>query len=166
MSNPLLRPNDPRFRKAPLEDVTGKNPFAEGQPVSAAAPSSDDLFAPSGGEEARPFQPQYVAQQQSRAGLYLVLACLGWVGAVLGAASLAGLFGAGWICPLLGTAPAAAAWLLAYEELKAIGVGAIDSGARPRARLAMIVGLFSLAGCLAVVGSMIYRQMNFLPELF
>jgi hypothetical protein len=166
MSNPLLRPNDPRFRRAPIEDAAGKNPFAEGQPASAGAPSSDDLFAPSGGADARPFQPQYLAQQPARAGLFIVLACLGWMGAVLGAASLAGLFTAGWICPLLGAAPAAAAWLLAYEELKSIKLGAIDVVHRPRSRLAMVLGLSSFAACLAVVGSMVYRQMNFLPELF
>src|SRR2546423_838584 len=117
MSNPLLRPNDPRFQKPDIRDEVGKNRFGESdQPADAAA--SDGNYAASAADKERPFVPRYEVQQQPRTGLLLLLGGLAWAAAVVGVASLAGLLSLGWISPLLGAGPGAIAWLLAHAELK------------------------------------------------
>ena len=166
MSNPLLKPNDPRFRKEDLVDAEGKNRFGDETKSSAAAKDDQAVYAASVTDEARPYAPQYEAQQASRAGLLLLMAALGWAGALIGAVSITGIFASGWICPLLGAAPAAAAWLLAHEDLKALSLGAIDPAARPQTRLAIWLGASALFACLGIVASMIYRGLSFLPDLF
>jgi hypothetical protein len=166
MSNPLLRPNDPRFRKPDIRDAEGKNQFADGRHPADEAQTKADLYAAAATDDPRPYEPKYEVHQQPRSGLLLVLGSVGWVGAVMGTLSLIGIFDSGWICPLLGLGPAAAAWLLGYEDLKAIEVGALDEPARPETRLATWIGFLALVACLSIVGWMIYRQMNFLPDLF
>jgi len=165
MSNPLIKPNDPRFRQPDIRDAEGKNRFGESEQPVEEAPPQYEIYSAGTSDEARPFLPQYEAQQRSRGGLWLFLGGVGWTAAVLGAISLAGIFRGGWICPLLGAGPAGAAWLLAYEELKAIRVGAIDTAAGPRTRYAFWLGFTALVGCIGLVAAMIYRQMNFLPDI-
>ena len=166
MSNPLFRPNDPRFRKGEIVDPEGKNRFGDVAQPPAAPEDKDAIYAASAGDDARPYAPQYEVQQAPRSGLLLLMAALGWAGAIIGAVSITGIFASGWICPLLGAAPAAAAWLLAHEDLKALSLGAIDPAARPQTRLAIWLGASALAACVAIVGSMIYRGLSFLPDLF
>jgi hypothetical protein len=166
MSNPLLRPNDPRFRKGEIADAQGKNRFGEEAQPSGAPQEENAIYAVSAGDEARPYAPQYEVQQAPRSALLLLMAALGWVGAIIGAISSTGIITSGWICPLLGAAPAAAAWLLAHEDLKALHLGAIDATARPQTRLALWLGASALIACLAITGSMIYRGLSFLPDLF
>jgi hypothetical protein len=97
--------------------------------------------------------------------LLLFLGGLGWVAALIGGISLAGLFNLGWISPLLGVIPAGATWFLAHEELKAIELGAIAAEARSPARHAYWLGLTALTVCVGIVAAMIYRQMHFLPDV-
>jgi hypothetical protein len=94
------------------------------------------------------------------------LALGGWVGAVVGVLGLAGIITSGWITPLIGAVPAATAWLLGYEDLKAISAGAMDQAARANVRFATWVGLTGLVACLSLIGLMIYYQLGFLPDLF
>jgi hypothetical protein len=163
MSNPLLRPNDPRFQKTDVHDAEGKNRFGESEQREEVAPS--DIYAAAATDEARPFAPQYEVQQRSRATLLLWLGGLGWFAASLGAVSYTGLFDIGWVAPLLGLAPAAAAWFLAYEDLKAIRVGAIDEAALSPTRHAFWLGVSGLVACAAIIAAMIYHQMRFLPDV-
>jgi len=93
------------------------------------------------------------------------LAGVGWAAAGIGGISLAGWFDFGWISPMLGVIPAGAAWLLAHEELKAISAGVIASQARDKSRHAYWLGLLGLMMCLAVIAAMIYRGLNFLPDV-
>jgi hypothetical protein len=165
MSNPLIKPNDPRFQKPDIRDPGGKNRFGESEQPTEEAPPQHEAYSAGASDEARPFVPHYEAQQRSRSRMWLVLGGLGWGAAVLGGVSLAGLLPLGWICPLLGVGPAGSAWLLAYEELKAIRVGAIDDSARPRTQHAFWLGFTGLVACLAVVAAMLYRKMNFLPDI-
>ena len=165
MSNPLLRPNDPKFQRPELRDEAGQNRFSEDsapQPSSAAQPQNN--YAAAAGD-VRPFQPRYEAQQHARTGLLYLLGALGYAGMAVGLLALLRIFTTGWIAPLLGLAPAAAAWLLAWEDLKAIRAGAIAEEARPGVRLAMWLGLLALFACASVVASMIYREMTFLPDV-
>jgi hypothetical protein len=165
VSNPLLKPEDPRFRKPEIRDTTGKNRFAEGE-SQVGEGHADDVYAAGPSDEPRPFVPRYEAQQRPQYPLLMLLGGLGWLAAAIGAVSLTGLFAIGWICPLIGIAPAAAGWLLAHEDMKAIRVGAIAAEATPPTRHAFWLGLGGLIACLGVVAAMIYRQMNFLPNLF
>jgi hypothetical protein len=169
MTNPLLRPDDPRFRKPELRDSAGHNPFAEAADAQVTdAPLDDsagDLFAAGGAADPRPFQERVTVQEPSRVALLLTLAGLGWAAALAGTTALTGLFSSGWIGPLLGVVPAWAAWMLAYHDLRAIDAGAIDAVAAPRVRLAFWLGLAALLACAAIVGVMIYQNMSFLPDL-
>jgi len=163
MSNPLLRPGDERFRRPQLADEQGKNPFAEaGGPQGQAAAA--DAFAVSGAEDARPYVPQYGVQQEPRPRLLLALGSLGWLGALLGGVSLVGLYDTGWICPLLGVGPAAAGWLLAHSDLKAIEAGAIDASAHRLVSRGLWLGVTALVACLAATVGMIFLERGLLPE--
>jgi len=178
MANPLLRPNDPRFRQPRIEDAAGKNRFTDGAEPEGQkqgttdrgqepnSPVAGGIYAAGGANEARPYLPEYAAQQHSRAGLLLVLASGGWIAAIFGAISFTGVLTSGWISPLLGILPAGCAWLMAYEELKAVEVGAIDAGHKVRIQWALWLGLAALIACLSIVGSMIYLNMKFLPDVF
>jgi hypothetical protein len=165
MSNPLLRPNDPRFQKPEVRDAAGQNRFAEGKQATNQ-PAGNDVFAAAAVDDPRPFVPRYEAQQQPRTALLFLLGGLGWAAAAVGAISLTGVFDLGWISPLIGIGPSAAAWFLGYAELSAIRVGAIAQEALPQTRHAFWLGVTGLLACLAVVAAMIYRQMHFLPDVF
>jgi hypothetical protein len=165
MSNPLLKPNDPRFQKPDLRGAAGENRFGDAEPASDKA-AGESIFAAAAVEDARPYDPKYEAHQKSRGGLLLTLAGVGWVCGVLGSFSFTGFFSLGWLLPLLGIVPSAAAWLLAHEELKTIQTGAISDDARPDTRRAYWLGLVGLAICLAVTAAMIWQGLTFLPDLF
>jgi hypothetical protein len=124
----------------------------------------NDAYAAAPGD-ATPFEPRYEAHQTPRTALLYLLGGMAWTGAAVGVVALSGLIPAGWICPLLGIAPAGAAWFLAWEDIKAIRTGAMAEEARPATRLAMWIGLLGLLACAAIVGSMIYREMPFLPDV-
>jgi hypothetical protein len=163
MSNPLLRPNDPRFQQPELRDAAGKNRFADENASANPAPEKNDVYAASTGDDARPFTPQYSVQQTSRARLLLFLGGTGWGAAAVGAFSFTGWFDAGWLSPLLGLAPAGAAWFLAHEELKAIRTGAISANAGPQARHAFWLGTTGLIACIGILIAMVCYEMRLLP---
>lgn len=165
MSNPLLRPNDPKFQRPDLRDEAGQNRFSEDSAPEADPPAETANNYATAAGDVRPFEPRYEVQQQARTGLFYLLGGLGYAGMAVGLLALLRIFTTGWIAPLLGLAPAAAAWLLAWEDLKAIRAGAIAEDARPGLRLAMWLGLLAFFACASVVASMIYREMTFLPDV-
>src|SRR5438046_4598605 len=74
MSNPLLRPNDPRFQKPEVRDIAGKNRFGEST-TESPPPASDSVYsAATTSDEARPFVPRYEVQQHSRPTILFILA--------------------------------------------------------------------------------------------
>lgn len=164
MSNPLLRPNDPRFQRPDVYTAEGKNPFGESAAKNSPA-AEGDVYAASAADEAQPYTAKYLVQQQSRAGLLIFLGGAAWGAAAVGAFSFSGWFDIGWLAPLLGVGPAGAAWFLAHEELKAIQAGAVASSAKEPARHAFWLGLTGLLACIAVVATMIYQQMHVLPDM-
>jgi len=167
MSNPLIKPNDPRFQKPSLVDPAGQNRFAEGAAASEGAKEgSGDAFAAGAAADARPFQPQYEVTQQARGGMLLTIAWLGIGGAMIGLTALIGLFPSGYFAPLISVVPAATAWLLAHQDLKTMQLGAMNDNGRPRTRLAYWLGLFGLIACLGIVATAIWKEMNLLPDLF
>ena len=170
MSNPLLRPNDPRFQKPSIADAEGQNRFAEESGLAdeaeqRATQAAGNQYA-AAGSEASPYQPRFEATQQGRAGMLLLLAVMGLAGTVFGVLSILNILQAGSIVPLIAIAPAMAAWLLGHGDLNAIRVGAIDESHRPGTRLAYWLGLFGVLGCAGMLATMIYRQLDFLPSIF
>jgi hypothetical protein len=162
MSNPILRPNDPRFQRPDVRDVAGNNRFGDENAPADSAPTTADVYAVSAGDDAKPFTPQYSVQQASRASLLLFLGGIGWGAAAVGAACFLGwLFSwigwvdIAWMTPIVGAGPAGAAWLLAHQELKAIGAGAISSAALPLARNAYWLGLTGLIACIGVFSAFV-----------
>jgi hypothetical protein len=98
--------------------------------------------------------------------MLLTIAGLGLAGAVVGLIALAGIFPTGYFATLISVVPAATAWLLAYQDLKTMRLGAMDDSGRSRTRLASWLGLFGLITCLGIVATAIWREMNLLPDLF
>src|SRR5262245_56813297 len=109
MSNPLLRPNDPRFRKPEVRDEAGQNQFGDERPAADAKPAGDSVFAAAAVEEARPYVPRYEAQQSARGGLLMLMAGMGLGCGLIGMIALLGILPLGWVFPLLGLGPSAAA---------------------------------------------------------
>jgi len=166
MSNPLLKPNDPRFQKPEIRDAAGQNQFGEAQPADSKSAAKEGVFAAAATDDARPYEPRFEAHQASRVVLLTTLASIAWLCGVFGSISLTGFLSLGWILPLLGIVPAATAWLLGHEELKTIQTGAIDESARPGTRRAYWMGFIGLLICLAVMAAMIWQKMTFLPDVF
>ena len=171
MSNPLLKPNDPRFHRPVLQDSEGRSRFSDPADDSSAdaapsPPADANIFAARAhatGE--RPYQPQYETTHRHRGGLLLTLAILGLSGAAGGATALAGLQLLGWLFPLLALCPAMIAWLLSVSDLKAMATGAMDPSGRSITQLALWLGVAGIFACLGVVAAMIWLGISLLPDV-
>ena len=182
MSNPLIRPNDPRFQPPPLRDAAGNNLFvdadapiaaepADGGPLPAriVEPAEHNLFAAPAAQpiDEPAYQPQFETTHPHRGMLLLVLSVVGLAGSgsllLVVTGSILGLLG------LVAIIPAAAAWLLGRSDLRAMRQGAIDPSGLIQTRLAMWLGLagtliyvVSLIGLLVTVG---YFGVMFLRDV-
>ena len=176
MSNPLLRPNDPRFQRPPLRDAAGNNVFgdadapvqaeaADGQPLPATPvhDQSDNLFAAPAADTGREpaYQPQFETTQQHRGVLLLVLAVVGLAGSGGLGLVMAGVF---WgLIGLLAIAPAMAAWLLAMGDVKAMRSGAMDPSGLGQTRLAMWLGAAGVAVYVGVLVAVVILLLFAIP---
>jgi hypothetical protein len=170
MSNPLLRPNDPRFQKPSLADETGRSRFAE-ESAASDPPSPGEEAGHAGnvfaaGSEAAPYRPRYEVTQRGRSGLLLFLASLGLLGILGGTLHLLGIFGTGSLAPAMALVPAMAAWYLAHSDLEAIRQGAMDESHRPATRLAWWIAVLGFLGSASLLATMIYQQLDILPSTF
>jgi hypothetical protein len=182
VSNPLIRPNDPRFTRPPLRDAEGNNVFADPDapvaaepadggslPAKVVEPAESNFFAaPAAQPTDEPaYQPQYETTHPHRGILLLVLSIVGLAGSgsllLIVAGSIFGLMG------LAAIIPAAAAWLLGRQDLKAMRQGAIDASGLVQTSLAMWLGLagtliyaVSLGGLLLAAG---YFGVMFLRDV-
>jgi hypothetical protein len=147
MSSPLLRPDDPRFKKPDPRDEQGKNRFADPDAVVPAGQPGDNVFAAASAGE-RPYQPQYLATTQPRGILLLVLAIVGLSGNAASTLALSGAFMLAWALPWLSIVPAGAAALLASEDLRAMRLGAMDARDRTLTRIAFWLGVVGVLGSL------------------
>ena len=169
MSNPLLRPGDPRFQQPSLVDAAGQNRFAEREQTDAdeaadsGAPSDAYSATPAGSE--LPYQPQYETSAQSREVILLLLAGIGLAGAACGASSLMGIVFTGWLVPLCAVFAAGSAWLLAYGDLGEMRTGARDASGRQLTLLAHWAGVAGLLGCIGSTGWMMWLGMSPLPDI-
>jgi len=169
MSNPLLKPGDPRFAKPSLIDAAGQNRFAEQEPSEAeaaqdsASPATAYTATPATSE--LPFQPHYETTAQSREVMLLVLAGIGLAGAACGASSLSGIVFIGWLMPLCAVFAAGPAWLLAYGDLREMRTGGRDASGRPLTLLAMWLGVGGLLACIGSVAWLMWLGMGPLPDI-
>ena len=146
MSNPLIKPNDPRFQNRDPRDALGKNLFAEPAEVleQSSAGSSEgppNLYATQAAASTeKPYQPEYLTTQPHRGMLLLVLAIVGLSGNAGATLALSGIWLAV-VLPVLAIFPAAAALLLGQQDLRAMGVGAMDRTGIALTRIAFWMGV-------------------------
>ena len=164
MSNPLLRPGDPRFQKPTVVDPTGANRFAEAPEVAETEGASGDQYS-AGCSLDKPYQPEYEATARPRGTLLLVLASFGLAGAATTVVSMTGLLAMGWILPLCTLPLSAAAVYLALEDLKLMKVGAMDDSGRTTTSLALWIGLAGVGASLLTIAAMIWMGLSFLPDI-
>ena len=171
MSNPLLRPNDPRFTKPSLLDAQGKNLFSEGDEVVAAKVVGDDdpvaadenVYSPSA--ESIPYQPRFEVSQSHRGVLLLVLAITGVVGALCGISSLSGWWVLGWVPSFLAVIPAGCAMGLGWQDLRAIRMGAMDPKGNSLTQIAFWLGALGVFASLAMDAAVVFFVIYFVMSL-
>jgi hypothetical protein len=164
MSNPLLKPDDPRFRPKQLTQADGANPFAEGDAVleaEAVTPKREgNAFAAPAGGDNLPFLPHYETTAAHRGGMLLMLTAISILGACL--SIFVGYLG--WLLPLLAIVPAGVVIFLAADDLKMMRLGGRDPSGRALTLTALILSSFLVVGIAVVVGLLIYWGWNLLPE--
>lgn len=177
MSNPLLRPNDPRFAKPSPFDTDGKNKFSEEKEIVAAkalgadgsnldaadVTPSDNLYSSSATDT--PYQPRYVVSQSHRGGLLLGLAITGLISSLSGFLSLAGWWTLGWIPSFLAIVPAACALGLGWQDLRAIRLGSMDPRGESLTQLAFWLGALGVLASLAMDATVLFFVIYFVMSL-
>jgi hypothetical protein len=173
MSNPLLRPNDPRFTQPSPLDAEGRNIFAEGRESEIVAPAAnhqdgssvaDDNLYRSAAEN-NPYQPRYEVSQRPRGRLLLVLAVTGLVGSLCGVSALAGWWVLGWFPSFLAIVPAGCALVLGSQDLRAIRMGAMDPQGESLTQIAYWLGGLGVFTSLAMDGTVLFFVIYFLMSL-
>jgi hypothetical protein len=162
MSNPLLKPNDPRFSRPNITDGEGKNRFAEPDEAKSAEGGKPAGVFASGSAPGKPYNPRYETTAQSRGVFLLALAILGLAGVGTGFSSLLG-WTLGWVFPLVAIVASATAWLLAYQDLAVMKSGAMDDEGQAMTRVAMWLGFGGLLAGVGSVGTMIWAGLSLLP---
>lgn len=171
MSNPLLKPNDPRFTRPSPFDGTGKNRFSEeNEVVRAAAVNEDGSTAAdgniySGSAESAPYQPRFEVSQRHRGVLLMVLAVTGLLSSLLGISSLAEWWVLGWVFSFLAIIPAGCAMGLGWQDLRAIRLGAMDPKGQTLTQAAFWIGVLGVFSSLAMDATVLYFVINFMMEL-
>lgn len=172
MSNPILKPNDPRFTKPSPFDLEGKNRFSEANEVVTASAVNEDgsTFVDenrySASAESTPYQPRFEVSQGHRGVLLLVLAVTGLVGSLFGISSLAGWWVLGWVFSFLAIIPAGCALGLGWQDLRAIRLGAMDPNGRNLTQIAFWLGALGVFSSLAMDATVLYFVINFMMSLF
>jgi hypothetical protein len=173
MSNPLLRPDDPRFRRKDLQQSDGTNPFSEGDGVLEAESESgkqgqadrqQNVFAAPSNQGGRPFVPQYEMTADHRGGLLLGLSSIGSVAAILSWLVAGDYVGLGWLFPLLGMVPAVTAIFMAADDLRMMRMGARDPAGRGMTISALVIGVVSVITLATGIGALIYWGISWLPK--
>lgn len=167
MSNPLLKPNDPKFTRPSLQDAGGKNLFAEGGGTESNQPSAstnDNIYSSSAANV--PYQPHYEVSQGHRGVLLLVLACTGLVGSLIGISSLTQMWVLGWVFSLLAIVPACCALVLGWHDLRAIRMGAMDPRGRNLTLIAFWLGALGFFSSVAMDAVVLYFAIYLLINLF
>ncbi|QDU28324.1 hypothetical protein ETAA8_34240 [Anatilimnocola aggregata] len=171
MSNPLLRPDDPRFRKQQISQADGANPYAEGDGVleaeaDAASTRDKNSFAAPASSGGRPFVPQYEVTADHRAGLLLILTSITILASGVAWLTATSFMLVGWLLPLIGIVPSIAVVFLAADDLRTMRLGARDPAGRTLTLLALWLSAFTTITILTATGLMIYWGISILPPGF
>jgi hypothetical protein len=164
MSNPLIRPNDPRFQRLRIADDAGQNRFGDSEQLSADSDKAAGSFAASTGSEL-PYQPKYETTTPSRSKLLTTLAMFGLGGAIVGVLGAAGIVDSGWVFPLCGAVASGTALFLAYGDLREMTLGARDAAGRGSTNLSLWLGLLGLLGCVGLVAAMNWLGQSVFPNV-
>ena len=171
MSNPLLKPNDPRFTKPSPFDGAGKNRFSEeNEVVPATVANVDGSTAAegsiySGSAESTPYQPRFEVSQGHRGVLLLVLAITGFLGSLIGVSSLSGWWVLGWVFSFLAIVPAGCALGLGSQDLRAMRLGAMDPKGQTLTQIAFWLGVLGVFSSLAMDATVLYFVLYFMMSL-
>jgi hypothetical protein len=160
MSNPLIRPNDPRFQRQPLTDEAGQNRFSDDAPVPAMPadqPRADaSVYASPQVSEEPAYRPEYVSGQPSRHRLIQLLSAASI--SALGVATVA-LWLEHWsVYPLLLVAGMISGlnWYTSADELSVIRRGGVDDTHRTVARLGVAIGI----ACALATAGIVYAAFS------
>jgi hypothetical protein len=168
MSNPILKPTDPRFVRPSLVDAEGKSRFADPDAPAATKNSeptdSSGVFATSAASSEQPYTPRYETTAASRGIWLLVLGLVGLAGAGVTTFSLFTVVG--WLFPLCGLGPSMAAWILAYGDLRDMSNGGRDESGRGITTVAMILGILGTIACAGTLIGLIWLGVGLLPGIF
>ena len=162
MSNPLIRPNDPRFQRQPLTDESGRNRFGDDTALQAQpandSPANDSAYASPVSSEQPAYQPEYASGQPSRQRLIQTLAA-----SAASAIALSGI--AVWLShwtayPLLLIAlpTSGLAWYTAADELSVIRRGGLEASHRNFARIGLAVGIACTLLTVGLLYAAIFQQ--------
>ena len=163
MSNPILKPSDPRFVRPSIVDGQGKNRFGDTEQAGEGTAVEDtNVYAAQDAGE-RPYEPRYQQTAPSRGIWLLSLALLGLAGVAAAASSFSGMAMTGWIIPLCGLVASTAAWLLAHGDLGEMRQGSRDPAGYGLTQIALWLGVVGLVACLASVAGMIWLGLQLLP---
>jgi hypothetical protein len=163
MSNPLIRPNDPRFQRLPVRDESGKNRFSEEQaPPAEAAAEAPDLFAspqPGGGPEPA-YKPEYISRQPSRQRPMLLLAAISLSSDAAGAIAI---WREQWtLCAIAlfaGAVLGGVSWYLATDEFAHLKAGVLDEEHRSSAWAGVILASLGVLLALALAAGAVYSAI-------
>jgi hypothetical protein len=148
-------------RKDPFQDELGRNPFGDEGPPG---PASDDPYSVPAADSGPSYHPdEFETTLGHRSGVVLWLGGLGLAGSALGAAGvligltamqLAGsllLWFTGGLL-VLGVPASWAAWMMGWQDLRAMRAGAMDRAGLPKTQLGLTLGLMgTLLGAVPVV---------------
>jgi hypothetical protein len=169
MNNPLIKPNDPRFQKLPIDDEAGKNRLGDDQQAAETESNKDTMSASAFGTPKaagkEPYRPRYESSAPSRSKLLLGLALVGLAGATIGALGAIGLVDCGWGLPLAAAVAAGTAVFLSYADQREMTLGARDGAGRSATNMAMWLALVSLVACVALAAVMFWLGRSPFPNI-
>ena len=164
MSNPLIRPSDPRFQRPPITDETGINRFSEDEPIQAQPadmPATEEsAFAAPQSSDERAYQPEYATGQPSRHRLIQTLSASALTAVSVAALTL-------WIehwtvypMLLIALPTAILNWYVAADELSVIRRGGVNADHRTVARLGLAVGIACTLSAIGILFTAIQKGIE------
>jgi hypothetical protein len=162
MSNPLIRPNDPRFQRPALTDAEGKNRFSEeNAPPQVPGDVAESVYAAPQSPGERSYQPEYVTGQPSRQHWILLLG--GGAVAALAAAIVAVWLGhwTAYLLLIVEVPLALVGCYLATDDLSAIRRGGLDVSYRATTRWGLLLNALMIPLAIALLAFIVRSGLGF-----
>jgi len=145
MSNPLIRPNDPRFQRQPVTDEAGLNRFSDDAPIPAVPADQPNpevsAYASPQHSEQPAYRPEYVSGQPSRHRLIQLLSASSISAFVLSAIAFWLEYWGVYPLVLVAGMISGLTWYTSADELSVIRRGGVDDTHRTLARLGLAIGI-------------------------